>query len=78
MTSSPEDAQDVERYRVYLLRFWRDDNGPWHASLQAANAATPHRFADREALLAFLRELELPAAGAAPHPAELAEPDGGS
>ena len=54
--------QDAESYRVYLLRLWRDSSGPWHASLQAADAAAPHRFADLEALFAFLRDLVLPAA----------------
>ncbi len=62
MTSLSSDLQNAESYRVYLLRLWRDGNGPWHASLQAADAAAPHRFADLEALFAFLRELVLPAA----------------
>ena len=62
MTTDSNDAQDAERYRVYLLRLWRDTRGPWHAALQAPDAPTPHRFADLEGLIAFLRDLLRPAA----------------
>lgn len=72
MTTSPDDTPDAERYRVYLLRLWRDTDGPWHASLQAANAISPRRFADLEALIAFLRELVPLPSQAAPTP----PPDG--
>jgi hypothetical protein len=75
MTTDSTGAQDAARYRVYLLRLWRDTHGPWHASLQAADAAMPHRFADLEALIAHLRDLVQPSLPAAPAPAQAALAD---
>ena len=44
-------------YQAYLLRLWRD--GPrnrWRASLQSTKAGDTQRFADVQALLAFLQD----------------------
>ena len=55
MTKPTNNAQDGETYRVYLLRIWRHHDGPWHATLQAADAVAPQRFADLDALAECIR-----------------------
>jgi len=47
------------RYMAYLLRLWQvqEDQGPnWRASLERADTAERHWFANLEALFAFLKE----------------------
>lgn len=60
MNISDLDGQAADLYRVFLLRLWREKSGPWHASLQAADATAPQRFADLDALIAYLQELRAP------------------
>lgn len=47
------------RYLAYLLRLWQaqEEQGPtWRASLERADTAERHSFADLKALFTFLEE----------------------
>lgn len=54
MHVSDVDARASDSYHVFLLRLWREKDGPWRASLQTADAVTAQRFADLDALATFL------------------------
>lgn len=48
----------VHQYHAYLLRLWRDDDRtPWRATLEDAQTAERHAFADPEQLWLYIRQL---------------------
>ena len=56
--SQPQEPQQQRQdYSACLVRMWRDGvNSPWRASAQLVQSGDVLRFADLEALFAFLKE----------------------
>ena len=67
---NPEDAfghPQLAGYRAYLVRLWQDGSqAAWRASAQSTHSGDIVRFADLEALFAFLLAHTEPAASTAP------------
>jgi hypothetical protein len=77
-TPDPADAPGgrTAPYSAYLLRLWREgEQGPWHASLQAAGSTRRVGFPDVEHLMAYLMRLTAADPNQSAGPAA-PEPDG--
>ncbi len=56
MITPSDSAADLNLYRSYLVRLWQSGaQGTWRASVQSVQTGVTQRFANLEALTAFLQ-----------------------